>query len=170
MHGDVDSTIEYRIMRVSRRLAELIEPVVTGLGYECFGIEYVPHSKHGILRVFIDSENGILLDDCSKVSHQLSGVLDVENPIPGHYQLEVSSPGLDRSLFRLEHFERFKNKTVSIRLIEKFNERKKFRGGLIGVKGDNVVVEEAGESIEIPFRLIEKARLVPDEKQLQMKG
>ena len=75
-------------------LRTLIEPIVEGLGYGCWGIEYHPHPRHGLLRVYIDSANGILVDDCSKVSHQISGVLDVEDPIQGNYQLEVSSPGM----------------------------------------------------------------------------
>jgi len=149
---------------------ELVDPIVTGLGYECFGIEYVPGRKTGLLRVYIDKETGILIDDCSKVSHQLSGALDVEDPISGQYQLEVSSPGLDRPLFKLEHFERFKKNTVTLQLTEKLDERINLKGELIGVNGNNVVVEEAGEKIEIPFSSIKKARLVPDEKQQKMIG
>lgn len=149
---------------------ELVDPIVTGLGYECVGIEYIPKHETSLLRVYIDKETGILVDDCLKVSHQLSGALDVEDPIPGQYQLEVSSPGLDRPLFKLEHFERFKKNTVTIQLIEKLGQRTNFRGELIGVNGNRVVVEEAGNKIEIPFSLIKKACLVPDEKQQQMIG
>jgi len=97
-------------------LVSLIEPIVEGLGYECVGIEYNPHPKHGLLRIFIDSPNGILVDDCSKVSHQISGVLDVEDPIQGYYQLEVSSPGTDRPFFRVQQFERFNGSTVMVSL------------------------------------------------------
>ena len=82
-------------------LVNLIEPIVEGLGYECVGIDYNPHPKHGLLRIYIDSENGILVEDCTKVSHQISGVLDVEDPIQGNYQLEVSSPGSDLSLIHI---------------------------------------------------------------------
>ncbi len=77
-------------------LVDLIEPIVEGLGYECIGIEYNPHPKNGLLRVYIDAEQGVLLEDCTKVSHQISGMLDVEDPISDNYELEVSSPGIDR--------------------------------------------------------------------------
>ena len=95
-------------------LVNLIEPIIVGLGYECVGIEYNPHPKHGLLRIYIDSEHGILLDDCSKVSHHLSGVLDVEDPIQGEYQLEVSSPGADRPFFKLSQFQQFIGSMVEI--------------------------------------------------------
>lgn len=161
---------QFKCMRVPKPLVDLIEPIVVGLGYECAGIEYVPHGKHGLLRVYIDSETGILLDDCSKVSHQLSGALDVEDPIPGHYQLEVSSPGLDRRLFTIKHFERFKNNTVYIQLAESVNQRRRITGKLINVKNDTLTIEEDGMQVEIPFRLVEKARLVPDSNHLPNKG
>jgi ribosome maturation factor RimP len=88
-------------------LVNIIQPIVEGLGYECWGIEFNAHPQHGLLRVYIDKAEGILIDDCSKVSHQLSGVLDVEDPIPGNYNLEVSSPGADRPFFKAQQFERF---------------------------------------------------------------
>ena len=106
-------------------LVDLIEPIVEGLGYECVGIEYNPHPQHGLLRIYIDSENGILVDDCSKVSHQVSGVLDVEDPIQGNYQLEVSSPGEDRPLFKLGQFQHFTGSTVTVNLFSAVEKRKK---------------------------------------------
>lgn len=145
-------------------LTEIIEPVVTGMGYECVGIEYVSQSHQHILRVYIDAENGILLDDCSKVSHQLSGVLDVDDPISGSYQLEVSSPGDDRPLFKLEHFERFRGNAVRITLSEAFNGRKNFTGVLAGTDGDSVVLNTEDSVWELPFQNIRKARLVPDDR------
>ena len=84
------SKISEEIMKQApEHLINLIEPIIEGLGYECVGIDYNPHPKHGLLRIYIDSENGILVEDCSKVSHQISGVLDVEDPIQGNYHLEV---------------------------------------------------------------------------------
>ena len=85
----------------------IVEPVVTSLGYELVGVEFLMQGHSGLLRVYIDDEDGIQVNDCQRVSHQLSGVLDVEDVIKGKYQLEVSSPGLDRPLFTAEHFERF---------------------------------------------------------------
>jgi ribosome maturation factor RimP len=83
------------------QLQALLAPVVEGLGYQCWGIEYVSQGKHSVLRIYIDKEGGILVDDCEAVSRQASGVLDVEDPISSEYTLEVSSPGMDRPLFTI---------------------------------------------------------------------
>ena len=148
--------------RVPEKLTAIVEPIVRDMGYECVGIEYAPHHKNGILRVFIDSASGIVLDDCAKVSHQLSGALDVEDPMSGNYQLEVSSPGLDRPLFKLEDFERFSGMLVNIRLVEPINDRRKITALLRGVSADNVVVDVDDTIMEIPLRTILKARLIPE--------
>ncbi len=140
----------------------LIEPIVEGLGYECVGIEFNPHPQHGMLRVYIDSANGILLDDCSKVSHQLSGMLDVEDPIPGNYQLEVSSPGADRPFFKLSQFQRFIGSTVTVTLFKPINKRRKITGLIQKVEGDAVVLQEGDQTFDIPFKAMSKARLVPE--------
>ena len=147
---------------------ELIEPIVEGLGYEFVGIEYNPHSKHGMLRIYIDNENGILVDDCSKVSHQVSGVLDVEDPIQGNYQLEVSSPGEDRPIFKLSQFERFIGSTVRVNLFKPIAKRRKITGLIQQVAGDVVQLQEGEELFEVPFDAMSKARLVP--KYLLDKG
>ncbi len=143
-------------------LVNLIEPIVEGLGYECVGIEFNPHPQHGMLRVYIDSANGILLDDCSKVSHQLSGMLDVEDPIPGNYQLEVSSPGADRPFFKLSQFQRFIGSTVTVTLFKPINKRRKITGLIQKVEGDAVVLQEGVQTFDIPFKAMSKARLVPE--------
>lgn len=147
--------------RTSDRLTKIIEPIVSGLGYECVGVEFVPHAKQSVLRVFIDSEDGVLVGDCAKVSHQLSGALDVEDPIPGNYQLEISSPGIDRPLFKLADFDRFKGQTAEIELYEALHARRKVRGCLDGVRGQAVILEFDGAIHEIPFDLIRKACLSP---------
>ena len=143
-------------------LVNLLEPVVTGLGYECVGIDYNPHPKNGMLRIYIDSEAGILLDDCTKVSHQISGVLDVEDPIQGEYQLEVSSPGADRPFFKLGQFERFIGSKVSVHLYKSVAGRRKLNATILGVKDDSVLLQEADQVFEIPFDAMSKARLVPE--------
>lgn len=143
-------------------LVNLIEPIVTGLGYECVGIEYNPHPQHGLLRIYIDHENGILVDDCSKVSHQVSGALDVEDPIPGNYQLEVSSPGANRPLFKVGQFAQFIGKTVTVNLFSAINNRRKITGLIQKVEGDIVFLSEAEQVFEVPFAAMSKARLVPD--------
>jgi ribosome maturation factor RimP len=147
-------------MKPQERLAGLIEPVVSGLGYELVSIEFDSHRR--VLRVYIDNDAGITLDDCTRVSYQLSGVLDVEDPIPGRYQLEISSPGLDRPLSKLEHFERFKGSLARLQLIHPIDGRRKFKAYLAGVEGDKVLIQEGGETLQIPFESIEKARLAPE--------
>ncbi|WP_305908450.1 ribosome maturation factor RimP [Methylomarinum sp. Ch1-1] len=143
-------------------LVNLIEPVVEGLGYECVGIEYNPHPQHGLLRVYIDSANGIQLEDCTQVSHQLSGVLDVEDPIQGNYQLEVSSPGADRPFFKLSQFQQFLGSTITVNLFKPINKRRKITGLIKKVEGDVVVLQEGDQTYEIPFNAMSKARLVPE--------
>lgn len=143
-------------------LVDLIEPIVEGLGYECVGIEYSPHPSHGMLRIYIDSENGILLDDCTKVSHQLSGMLDVEDPIPGEYQLEVSSPGADRPFFKLSQFQKFIGSTVTVNLFKPIDKRRKITGQIEAVDGNDIVLQENGQTYKVPFQAMSKARLVPE--------
>ncbi|MDO9105011.1 MAG: ribosome maturation factor RimP [Methylovulum sp.] len=143
-------------------LINLIEPVVEGLGYECVGIDYNPHPKHGLLRIYIDSENGILVEDCSKVSHQISGILDVEDPIPGNYQLEVSSPGEDRPFFKISQFERYIGSTVTVTLFMPVAGRRKIKGLIEKVDGDIITLKEADQLYEVPFSAMSKARLAPD--------
>lgn len=143
-------------------LVNLIEPVVEGLGYECVGIDYHPHPKHGLLRIYIDSENGILVEDCSKVSHQISGVLDVEDPIPDNYQLEISSPGEDRPFFKISQFERFIGSTVMVNLFKPIEKRKKIKGSIESVEGEVISLKEDGQIFAVPFSAMSKARLVPD--------
>jgi ribosome maturation factor RimP len=144
------------------QLVNLIEPIVEGLGYECVGIEYNPHPKHGLLRIYIDMENGVLLEDCTKVSHQLSGMLDVEDPVSGNYELEVSSPGSDRPFFKLSQFERFIGSTVTINLFKPINKQRKITGKIEKVEGDIVFLQQAEHIFEIPFQAMSKARLVPE--------
>lgn len=143
-------------------LINLIEPVVEGLGYSCVGVEYHPHPKHGLLRIYIDSPNGILVDDCSIVSHQISGVLDVEDPIQGNYQLEVSSPGADRPFFYLHQFEQFIGSMVLVNLYRSIAGRKKITGIIEKVVDDIVTLREADQIFDVPFEAMSKARLVPD--------
>ncbi|MEI8572725.1 ribosome maturation factor RimP [Methylomonas sp. EFPC1] len=143
-------------------LVELIEPIVEGLGYECVGIEYNPHPTHGMLRIYIDSDNGILLDDCTKVSHQISGVLDVEDPIQGEYHLEVSSPGADRPFFKLSQFQRFLGSTVLVSLFKPIDKRRKITGQIKMVEDDAILLQDGEQLLKIPFQAMSKARLVPD--------
>jgi len=140
----------------------LIEPAVTALGYELVGAEYLSQGRHSLLRIYIDSDDGITLEDCERVSHQVSGILDVEDAIQGHYSLEVSSPGLDRPLFTLDHFKRFIGKQAKIKLAAPIDGRRKFNGVIRAVGESLVVLEMDAEEFELPFSAIEKANLVPE--------
>ena len=148
---------------VSEKLLEIVREAVEPLGYELVGVEYLSQGRGGsLLRVYIDHEEGISVDDCAAVSHQLSGVLDVEDPIRENYSLEVSSPGLDRPLFFERDFVRFAGMRASIRLRTKLHDRRRFEGVLRGVQEGKVLVETDGEVASLPLELIDKARLVPE--------
>ena len=147
--------------KASDRIWTLIEPTVKNLGYELVGIEHVSQGRHSVLRIYIDHENGINVDDCASVSHQVSGLLDVEEPIKGNYSLEVSSPGLDRPLFTLEHFARYVGAEVLIRLHAPVEGRRKLSGIIKGIDGDYVEVEVDGQTYRLVLDDIDTARLVP---------
>jgi len=147
--------------RSNEQLSQLLQPAVKMLGYELVGIEYFPSGNRNTLRIYIDKEDGITVDDCECVSRQVSSVLDVENPIRGHYTLEVSSPGLDRPLFSAEHFVRFSGNHVKLRTIAPLNGRRNFQGVLRGLQDGQVRLEMDGEQVLLPLEDIEKARIVP---------
>lgn len=144
------------------RLTQLIGQVVEPMGYELVGIEYRRGADAGLLRIYIDQDAGILMDDCVKVSRQLSAMLDVEDPLKEAYQLEVSSPGVDRPLFVKEHFERFAGNKARIKLRVKLHGQKRFEGVLKGVQDEDVVLEVDGEMEYLPLDQIDTARLVPE--------
>lgn len=146
----------------ANQLQAIIEPAVTAMGYELVGVEYLAQGRHSLLRIYIDSEHGITLDDCAEVSHQVSAVLDVEDVIKGVYNLEVSSPGMNRPLFTAEHFVRFSGEQVEVKLRLPLNGRRKFKGTLQGVHDNHVVVEVDGEEYSLPIADIDKANLVAE--------
>ena len=145
----------------SVKLEEMLRPGVESLGYELWGLDYQSQGRHSTLRVYIDSDNGIGVDDCAKVSHQISGVLDVEDPISGEYNLEVSSPGMDRPLYTLEQFSRYIGSDVSVRLRIAFEGRRKFLGRLVSVEDEDVVIVVDEHEYLLPHEQIEKANVVP---------
>lgn len=148
--------------KVSIKVTELLEPVVTAMGYELVGVEYLAQGRHSLLRLYIDSENGVTLDDCERVSHQSSGVLDVEDPIAGVYNLEVSSPGLDRPLMKLEHFQRFVGHKIKLVAQAPINGQRRFTGLLSAVRDQDVVLEVDGIEVVIPFDAVDKANIIPE--------
>ena len=148
----------YETLRIER----IVETATTTLGYELVTVEYVPQRKNSILRVYIDSEKGITLEDCEKVSRQISALLEVEDPIAGHYTLEVSSPGIDRPLVKVEHFKKFCGQKVKVTTHNLHLGRKRFTGQLTHVNDAGIVVEVDGEAYDLPFDDINNAKLCPD--------
>lgn len=144
-------------------LAELIEPVVERLGFELADLEVRLGGRHGLVRLFIDRPRGVTLDDCERVSLAVSALLDVEDPVPGRYDLEVSSPGLNRKLTRPKHFTRFVGEFVKVEMRFPIAGRKRFRGQLKGASGGNIEVDVDGVSYSLPLATIDTARLVPGE-------
>ena len=142
-------------------ILQLLEPTIEKLGYELTDLELKSGGPDGLLRVFIDKEGGVDIVDCEKVSRQVSAILDVEDPLPGHYTLEVSSPGLDRSLTKPAHFQRFMGEEVRVKLRFPLEGRRNFRGALKGADEQRIEVEVDGELYSLPMATIESARLVP---------
>lgn len=143
-------------------LKALLEPVVTGMGFLFWGVEYVSQGKHSTLRVFIDHEDGINVDQCADVSHQISAVMDVEDPISQNYTLEVSSPGMDRPLFTLDQFAAYVGEWVHVRLRAPFEGRRKFKGVLTAIEDQDVCVTVDGTDYLLPVESIEKANVIPN--------
>ena len=143
-------------------LWELFEPVVEGLGYDLVEIEHFPNPKHGVLRLYIDKEGGIKVTDCSAVSRQIGALIDVEDPIRGKFNLEVSSPGSDRPLRRLKDFQRFTGSMVKLKTVMPLDGQRNFKGRLLQADEETVVIETDTEELSLPMSAIDKARIVPE--------
>ena len=150
------------MQRQHNELIELLEPVVTALGYEMLGIEYFKQKEGSILRLYIDNDAGITIEDCTRVNHQIIGVLDVHDPIKEKYFLEISSPGMNRPLFTLEQFQRFLGQKVKMKLREKIEDRRKISGVIKAVEKTTVLVGDGGVDYLIPADVIDSAHLVPE--------
>jgi ribosome maturation factor RimP len=150
--------------RITDTITDLIKPVLEDMGYELVGVEYVASGKHSILRVFIDTEQGINIEDCETVSHQLSAIFDVEDPIVSPYNLEVSSPGIERPLFNIGHYQRFLGNDIRLRLVRPINGQRKFKGAIGSVSETNNSIELLTTlgSVTLDIDMIEKANLVAD--------
>jgi len=146
----------------AQKLNAMLQPLVEDLGYEFVGLEYNSNPKHSVLRIYIDRDNGVTIDDCERVSRETAALLDVKDPIKRHYNLEVSSPGLDRPLFSLAHFTEFKGQEVKVSLFAPQAGRRKFQGLIRGVNESSVTIAQDGTDVVLDFNNIAKARLVPD--------
>lgn len=152
-------------MSRSAQLQEMLEPAVKAVGFELWGLEYHASGRNALVRVFIDSPNGVTVDDCAKVSRQIGSVLDVEDPIQGEYNLEVSSPGLDRPLYTLAQYRQYVGYRIQLRLRFPFEGKRKLSGILGGVEGDELVLVVADEEYTLPFESIERAKIAGEQQQ-----
>lgn len=145
----------------SDALKTMLEPAVVAAGMELWGIEYLPQGKHSVLRIYIDSEAGVDVDNCVAVSHQVSGILDVEDPINGEYNLEVSSPGADRPIFNVDQFKKYEGEEFKLKLKMAVQGRRKFVGRLLSVKEEVITFAVDDLEIGVSMAQIDRANLVP---------
>jgi ribosome maturation factor RimP len=143
------------------KLIALCEPLLTQLGYELVDLEYAPGRAHALLRVFIDRPEGVGLDDCERVSHELAALLDVEDPVPTAYTLEVSSPGLDRVLRTPAHFQRFVGQRIWLELQVARDGRRRYTGRLEALSPEGIELNVDGAMVSVRFAEIGRARLAP---------
>jgi ribosome maturation factor RimP len=142
------------------QLRELIKPIVEALSLQLWGVEYQSHGKQAVVRIYIDSPEGVDVDDCANVSRQVGSIFDVEDPVQGEYTLEVSSPGIDRPLFEIDQYQEFAGEDVKLRLRSAFEGRRNFTGRLVGVEEGDVVVAVDEHEYLLPFELIDKAQII----------
>jgi ribosome maturation factor RimP len=146
------------VSRIASTLNDQLSSIVCAMGYEFVGAEM----RGGVLQLFIDKENGVGVDDCSRVSRQVSGVLDVEDPFQGRYILEVSSPGLDRPLFEITHYTKQLGKRIKVQMHAPVNHRRKFAGILLRIVDNDIHLLVDEEEVVLPFSEIEKANVIAD--------
>ena len=148
--------------QVETTLQERLETLVSSMGYEFVGSEIQSQGRGSVLRIYIDSEKGITLTDCSRVSHQVSAMLDVDDPIQGQYTLEVSSPGLNRPLFEVKHYQNYLGNRIKVRTSNPMDGRRNFVGVLLRVDNSDIHLMIDEEEVVLPFSAIEKANVVAD--------
>ena len=160
----------------TQALAQRFTEVLADIGLECLGVEFTPSHGQSTLRVYLDLldrqgpetdaadavRREVGIEDCETASRELSALLDVEDPIPGHYVLEVSSPGLDRPLFTAAQFAKVVGQEVKILLKAPLEGRRRLRGKLTSVEGERISLESEGKLFEFEHALVESARVVPD--------
>ncbi|MFV9996832.1 MAG: ribosome maturation factor RimP [Arsenophonus endosymbiont of Dermacentor nuttalli] len=145
---------------LEQKLTSMISLPVEALGFEFVGLEFI-RARVSTLRVYIDNENGVTVNDCADVSHQVSAVLDVEDPISVPYSLEISSPGLERPLFTVAHYRRFLGKEVNLILRIAMQNRRKWQGIIKAVNDEMITVTVDGKDEVFALKNIQKANLVP---------
>lgn len=150
--------------KVDPILVERLEALVNSMGCELVGCELFPQGRRMVFRIYIDSPRGVTVDDCSRVSYQVSAMMDVEDPIQGSYSLEVSSPGIDRPLFEIKHYQKYIGSHAKIRLRMPIDNRRQYKGILCRVEGEDIylLVDDSKQEVKLPFSAIEKANLIGD--------
>ena len=143
-----------------RRIHDLIEPTIQALGLELWACELHQNNNHALLRVYIDRESGVTLDDCTQASREIGAILDVEDPIKNRYELEISSPGLNRTLFTLSHFQKYIGSEVKIKLRSAISNRKQFEARIEKIENDSVFLVVENEIISVTLGEIQKANVV----------
>ncbi|CAH9059746.1 Ribosome maturation factor RimP [Pseudoalteromonas holothuriae] len=146
--------------KLEQELTAMLEPAVEALGFELLGLEFVQAGRHSTLRVYIEHENGITVDNCADASRQVSAILDVEDPITNEYDLEVSSPGVDRPLFKPAHYELAQGEEVRVRTKLPQDGRRNFKGDLVAVSGDMITVNVDSVEYLIMLSNIERANII----------
>jgi ribosome maturation factor RimP len=154
--------MELGLSQLEKKLTEMLEAPVEAVGFERVGVEFIRAGKHSTLRIYIDSENGVEVEDCADVSRQVSAVLDVEDPITNEYNLEVSSPGMDRPLFKPEHYSQVVNQTITVKLQMPQDDRRNFKGFLESCDDRGFVMVVDKEKFELAYDNVLKANLVPE--------
>jgi ribosome maturation factor RimP len=158
-------------MAVQDELKALIGPAIESMGFEFVGVEYHSNPKNRLVRIFIDkAPDGVSIDDCAEVSREVSAVLDVEDPVSGQYSLEVSSPGVERPLFELEHYAAFEGQDAVVHLHAPHEGRRKFTGVLRGVGESDIAIEVDGTLVRLPFDAIRRGHIKPDWDALMAGG
>ena len=145
---------------IQDELVQLLSPIIADLGYDLWGCEYLSQGKHSLLRIYIDKSTGIAVEDCERVSKQVNAILDVEDPIPGNYSLEISSPGIPRPLFFDWQYELYKGSMVQLKLYKPIAKTRKLSGVIISVTAETATLEIGHEHQEIQFSNIVKANLI----------
>ncbi|MBW2704219.1 MAG: ribosome maturation factor RimP [Deltaproteobacteria bacterium] len=144
-----------------QQITDMLETTIEALGFDLWGVEYLSQGRHTLVRIYIDADKGVGVDDCAAVSVQVGSVFDVEDPITGEYTLEVSSPGMDRLLFKLDQYADYVGEQVELRLRSAFEGRRKFKGVLKGIESEDVVIQVDDHEYLLPHSAIEKARVQP---------
>jgi ribosome maturation factor RimP len=161
-HWPIFVYLEVEVAASNDRLKQLLEPVIAALDCELWGIDLQMGGKRKVLRLYIDrEEQGVDINDCERVSRQASAILDVEDLIAGEYVLEVSSPGMDRPLYELDHYAKYLGEQISLRLRFPYEGRRNYKGRLKAIEGDEIVLLVADNEFLFPVEGIEKANLIP---------